>query len=175
VIGWVGRLSAEKGADIALEAFARVDHPDVRLLILGSGRDLPNLHARAAALGVSDRVLWRGAIPNAGTLFRAFDAFLLSSRTEGTPMALLEAMAANVPIVATRVGGIPDVIDSSSAHLLESGDVDGIAAALVDVFANPEASRVRADRARTRVDERFAVEPWLSAYESIYRRFGRSS
>ena len=90
-------------------------------------------------------------------------------------MALLEAMAANVPIVATRVGGIPDVIDSSTAHLLESGDVDGIAAALVDVFANPEASRVRADRARTRVDERFAVEPWLSAYESIYRRFGRSS
>jgi poly-gamma-glutamate synthesis protein (capsule biosynthesis protein) len=169
VIGWVGRLSAEKGPDIALEAFARLAERGVRLVFLGTGREASRLHARAAALGVSDRVIWRDEVPNAGRLFRAFDAFLLSSRTEGTPMALLEAMAASVPIVATRVGGIPDVIDSSSGHLFESGDVNGIAAGLAEVLRNPDASRAMAERAQKRLNDGFAVEPWLSMYESIYR------
>jgi glycosyltransferase involved in cell wall biosynthesis len=84
-------------------------------------------------------------------------------------MALLEAMSANVPIVATRVGGIPDVVDSSCARLVESGDVDGIAAALADVLTNPGTSRAMAQRARERLDVGFGVEPWLSTYESIYR------
>ena len=170
VIGWVGRLSSEKGPDVALESFARLGRPDARLLFIGSGRDAQQLHARAVALGVSERVIWRGAVPNAGSLFPAFDVFLLSSRSEGTPMALLEAMSAGVPIVATRVGGVPDVIDSSSAHLAESGDVDAIATALRDVLRDPDAARSRSERARALLDERFAVEPWLSAYESIYRR-----
>jgi glycosyltransferase involved in cell wall biosynthesis len=169
VIGWVGRLSAEKGPDVALEAFARLNHPDVRLLFIGSGRDEAQLHARAEALGVSERVIWRGAVPNAGTLYRAFDAFVLSSRTEGTPIALLEAMAAEVPIVATRVGGVPEVLDSRSAYLVESEDVDGIAAALAAVLRDPEISRGKSELARQRLEERFAIEPWLSSYESIYR------
>jgi glycosyltransferase involved in cell wall biosynthesis len=84
-------------------------------------------------------------------------------------MALLEAMAASVPIVATRVGGIPDVIDSSSGHLFESGDVNGIAAGLAEVLRNPDASRAMAERAQKRLNDGFAVEPWLSMYESIYR------
>jgi len=169
VIGWVGRLSAEKGPDVALEAFARLDHPEARLLFLGSGRDEARLRTRAAELGVSGRVIWRGALPNAGRLFRAFDAFLLSSRTEGTPIALLEAMGAGVPIVATRVGGVPDVIDVTSAHLVECGDVNGIAAALSEILDNPAASFEKAQNASKRLAERFPVEPWLSAYESIYR------
>jgi glycosyltransferase involved in cell wall biosynthesis len=169
IIGWVGRLSAEKGADVALEAFARLAHPDAYLVMLGSGRDAPELRDRAADLGVANRVIWRSAVPNAGELFAAFDAFLLSSRTEGTPMALLEAMSASVPIVATRVGGVPDVIDSSSAHLVESGDVTSMAAALGDVFRDPAAAHDRAHAARIRLEERFAVDPWLTSYESIFR------
>jgi len=169
VIGWVGRLSAEKGPDIALEAFARLGHPDAHLVFVGTGREAAQLYARAATLGVSNRVIWRGPMPNAGTLLRAFDAFLLSSRTEGTPMALLEAIAAGVPVVATRVGGVPDVVDSLSAYLVESDDVGGIAAALAEVLENPDASRAKAERARKHLEERFAVEPWLSSYDSIYR------
>jgi glycosyltransferase involved in cell wall biosynthesis len=169
VIGWVGRLSVEKGPDLAIEAFARLRHPTACLVFIGSGRDAGSLRTRTVALGVSERVLWRNAVPEAGKLFSAFDVFLLSSRTEGTPIALLEAMAATVPIVATRVGGVPDVIDASSAHLVASGDVDAMAVALADVLSQPDAARARAVRARERLDERFAVEPWLSRYESIYR------
>jgi glycosyltransferase involved in cell wall biosynthesis/poly-gamma-glutamate capsule biosynthesis protein CapA/YwtB (metallophosphatase superfamily) len=175
LIGWVGRLSAEKGPDVALEAFARVTNPNVRMVFLGSGRDQEQLQARAEALRVSDRVIWRGAVPNASRFFRAFDAFLLSSRTEGIPMAVLEAMAANVPIVATRVGGVPDVLDSQRAHLVESEDVDGIAAALDAVFGDPDASRTKVERARKHLEERFAVAPWISSYESIYRSVIRSA
>jgi glycosyltransferase involved in cell wall biosynthesis len=175
LIGWVGRLSAEKGPDVALDAFARVSNRQVRMVFLGSGRDQDQLQARAEALQVSDRVIWRGAVPNASRFFRAFDAFLLSSRTEGVPMALLEAMAANVPIVATRVGGVPDVLDSQAAHLVESEDVDGIAAALDAVLGDPDVSRAKVERARKRLEERFAVAPWLSSYESIYRSVIRSA
>jgi glycosyltransferase involved in cell wall biosynthesis len=174
VIGWVGRLSAEKGPDIALEAFARLHDRDVRLLIVGEGREQTRLRERAEALGVSERLLWRGMVPNAGKLFPAFDAFLLSSRTEGTPMALLEAMAARVPIVATRVGGVPDVVDSLSAWLIESLDSEGMARALGEVLSQPELARTRAECALQRLKEHFAIGPWLSQYESIYRAVLRS-
>jgi poly-gamma-glutamate synthesis protein (capsule biosynthesis protein) len=175
LIGWVGRLSPEKGPDVALEAFARLQERNACLVFVGSGRDATQLQARAEVLRVSDRIIWRGAVPDAARFFRAFDAFLLSSRTEGIPMVLLEAMAANVPIVATRVGGVPEVLDSQSAFLVESEDVDGIAAALGTALGNPELSRAKSDRARQRLVERFAIEPWLSSYESIYRSVVPSS
>ena len=169
VIGWVGRLSGEKGPDVALEAFARLGRSDARLVVIGSGPDESALRARAAALGIESSVLWRGVVPDAGALFSAFDAFLLSSRTEGTPIALLEAISAGVPVVATRVGGVPDVIDESSARLVESGDVGALAASLAEILADPAAARARAERARARVVSAGAVESWLARYESIYR------
>lgn len=169
VIGWVGRLSTEKGPDIALEAFARLGRSNIRLLMIGAGPDESLLRRRAAVLGLGDLVLWRGVVPDAGVLFSAFDAFLLSSRSEGTPVALLEAMATQVPIVATRVGGVPDMIDATSASLVESHDVDGMAAALADVLDEPNLARARADRARARLSQQFTLENWLSQYESIYR------
>ena len=169
IIGWVGRLSSEKGPDLAIEALARMRNASARLVMIGSGRDEAALRVRAAGLGIADRVLWRGAVPNAGALFAAFDVFLLSSRTEGTPIALFEAMAANVPVVATRVGGVPAVVDDgSSARLTESGDADAMARALDASVGDPVGAQVLATRARARLDERFAIEPWLSHYERIY-------
>jgi glycosyltransferase involved in cell wall biosynthesis len=174
VIGWVGRLSTEKGPDVALEAFASLEDPHARLLILGEGREQTALRQRADTLGVGERVLWRGVVPNADKLFRAFDGFLLSSRTEGTPMALLEAMAADVPIVATRVGGVPDIVDAQSAWLVESLDSEAMARALDELLRQPDIARGRAERARERLKDRFAVDPWLSQYESLYRAISRS-
>ena len=174
VIGWVGRLSAEKGPDVALAAFARMAAPDVRLAMIGAGAEDAILRSQAASLGIDDRVIWFGSVPDAGRYFAAFDGFLLSSRTEGTPMALLEAMAANVPIVATRVGGVPDVIDAASACLAESGDVASLAAALDDLFERPTDAHARAERARARLEIRFDIEAWLSRYEAIYHSVRRS-
>lgn len=88
-------------------------------------------------------------------------------------MVLLEAMAANVPIVATEVGGVPDVIDSSSARLVRAGDAFGIAAALTATFSEPDATASRIRRARERLRQRFDVALWLARYESIYRTVAR--
>jgi glycosyltransferase involved in cell wall biosynthesis len=168
MIGWVGRLTNEKGADVALEAFARLGHQTARLVIVGEGSEERALRSLAVKLGVDERVHWCGAIPDASKLFTAFDVFLLSSRTEGTPIALFEAMAAGVPIVATRVGGVPDVVESLSAILVDGEDVEGIAHGLAEVFRDAESARIRAARAREKVLGHFDAERWLARYESIY-------
>ena len=141
----------------------------VYLAMVGEGRDASRLRDRAAALGINERVVWTGAVPEAGRLLSAFDVFFLSSRSEGTPMALLEAMAANVPIVATRVGGVPDVVDETFAWLVDSEDPTGMAIALEEVFAQPERARASAAAAKIRIGERFGLEQWLSRYENLYR------
>jgi glycosyltransferase involved in cell wall biosynthesis len=169
IIGWVGRLSAEKGPDIAIEAFARLKDSASHLVMIGDGREEPSLRSRAAELGVAHRILWRGSVPNVGRLFSAFDVFLLSSRTEGTPMVLLEAMSARVPIVATPVGGVVDVVDVSSAWLTPGLDEEGIAGTLDQALTDQHTVAERVDRASKRLAQRFAVEPWLSRHESIYR------
>jgi glycosyltransferase involved in cell wall biosynthesis len=169
VVGWVGRLSAEKGPDLAIDALARVEDPAVRLVVIGDGRERMQLVEQARSLGVSDRIVWCGSVPDAGRFFAAFDAFLLSSRTEGTPMALFEAMAANVPIVATRVGGVPQVVDESTALLVPAGDVDAMAAAVKKTLADAASANQRASAARNRLEERFAIDGWLERHETLYR------
>ena len=173
VIGWVGRLTSEKGPDVALEAFARLKHPSVRLAMIGEGRDEEELRSRASRLGISDRVDWCGVVPNAGRLFPAFNVFLLSSRSEGTPIALFEAMAAEVPIVATRVGGIPDVVDATSAQLVESENLEAMVGALSEIFVQPDLARVRAARAKKRLVDHFDAGQWVARYETIYRAVAR--
>jgi glycosyltransferase involved in cell wall biosynthesis len=169
VIGWVGRLSTEKGPDLALRAFARLGRPEARLVMVGEGRQAEELRRLSESLGLGERVVWSGPIPDAGKLFSAFDAFLLSSRTEGTPMVLLEAMAGGIPIVATRVGGVPQVLDDSSAWLIESGDVGGLANALAEVLSEPGRARKRTQKALNRLQTEFSLEEWLARHDSLYR------
>lgn len=169
VVGWVGRLSEEKGPDLALNAFARLENSRAHLVVIGDGRERGRLRDQAQALGVSDRISWCGSVPDAGRFFAAFDALLLSSRTEGTPISLLEAMAARVPIVATRVGGVPQVLDESCALLVPAGDVDAMAGALNSALTDVVSARRRASAARQRLDERFAADDWLARHETLYR------
>jgi glycosyltransferase involved in cell wall biosynthesis len=171
VAGWVGRLSPEKGADVMLHALALSD-PAWRLSIVGEGVERERLREQAAALGVADRVSWHGAVPNAGALMPAFDAFVLSSRTEGTPIALLEAMHAGVPIVATQVGGVPDVVTSDHALLVPPEQPAAIAAALAEIRRDPSAATRRTERARERVVQQFSAHAWIDAVEEVYRAIG---
>jgi len=173
LIGWVGRLSEEKGLDVAIQAFAEANLPHSYLVVIGEGREEAPLRELAQARGLAHRVLWRGAVPNAERLFAAFDVFLLSSRTEGTPMVLLEAMAAKTPIVATEVGGVPDVVDASCAQLAQAGDIRGIARALTTTLSEPENSRNRVRRATEILLQRFDTGPWLARYDSIYESLVR--
>jgi glycosyltransferase involved in cell wall biosynthesis len=168
-IGWVGRLSAEKGGDVFVEALARLGDVPFVACVVGDGPDRAALEARAARLGLGGRVRWCGVRPQAGRLFGAFDAFVLSSRTEGTPIVLLEAMQAGVPIVATSVGGVPDVVSSEEAWLVASEDPHGVAAALRALRADAAEGARRAQAARRRLAADFADAPWLDAYLRIYR------
>src|SRR5690606_24627963 len=108
--------------------------PSVSGMLIGTGRMRDDLMQRTRMLGLVDNIMWPGAIEGAGRLLRAFDVVVLSSRTEGTPMVLLEAMAAGVPVIATRVGGIPDVVSEHEAALVQPESPDALASALLSVI-----------------------------------------
>lgn len=168
VVGWVGRLSREKGPDVMLDALVECD-PSWRLSIIGEGPELDQLTRQAAELGIAERILWHGAVAGAGSLLTAFDALVLSSRTEGTPITLLEAMNARVPIVATRVGGIPDVVTSAHAILVAPEQPMAIAAALAKLQLEPSAAARRSEEARKRLLQSYSSAAWLDAVDAVYR------
>src|SRR6266581_3029813 len=124
---------------------------------------------QASRFGVERLVRLHGTVPDAGRLFAAFDVFVLSSHTEGTPIVLFEAMAAGVPIVTARVGGVPDVVSSAEAALVSPADPVALAAAIRAVYNDPVVARARAKRARVRLLTNFTVPPWISRYDAIYR------
>ncbi|MDH5284682.1 MAG: glycosyltransferase, partial [Gemmatimonadota bacterium] len=109
-----------------------------------------------------------GLVPGAGQLVGAFDLLVLSSRTEGTPIVLFEAMQAGVPIVATAVGGVPDVLGPDTALLVPPGQPALLASAIQSVARDPAAALARAAKAKARLESEFAPGPWLAGYEALY-------
>jgi glycosyltransferase involved in cell wall biosynthesis len=172
-MGWVGRMSHEKGPDLLLEALALLGDVPVALSMIGEGDGHRGLRQRAETLGVGDLTTWHGAVPEAAALLPAFDVFVLSSRTEGTPMVLFEAMAAGVAIVASAVGGVPDVVSPAEAILVPTEDPCAIAGAIRDVLRDPASARERARAARRRLEREFAARPWLERHEALYRALVR--
>ncbi len=168
LIGFVGRLSHEKGADLLLDALALLDDVPVKLSVIGDGDQRITLDKRAREHGLADRIKWHGAIPQASRFFNGFDLFVLSSRSEGTPIVLLEAMAAGVPVVATSVGGVPDIVSSEQALLVPSESPSALASAIRSIRENPRAARERASAALSLVAERYASGPWLARYDAVY-------
>lgn len=168
-VGWVGRLSHEKGFDVLVEALPALADLPIAVSVLGDGPERASLAARAEVLGLSGRIHWHGTVPDASRFFPAFDLFVLSSRTEGTPMVVLEAMDAEIPIVAARVGGIPHMLSPSEALLVPPGDQAALAAAIRGAHADRGAARARAASARHRVSSQFGFAPWIARYDAIYR------
>ena len=153
-LGTAGRLTAQKALGDALEAVARVD--GVSLLILGDGPERPRLERHAATLGISDRVRFLGAgtREDVVALFRAVDAGLLTSAWENLPHTLLEALAVGTPVVATAVGGIPEVVvDGENGILVPAGDVPAIAAAIDRLRTDDELRGALAGAAAASVED----------------------
>jgi glycosyltransferase involved in cell wall biosynthesis len=172
VIGSIGRLSPEKGFDRLISAFAQLvrDGAAERLLILGEGPERASLEQRVAALGLSDFVLMPGFV-SAQRYLPLMKAFVLSSLTEGMPICLLEAMRAGVPIVATRVGGVPKMLgDGDGGVLVQPGDVNELARAIATLLKNEMLSRsvVRHSEITVRgfTSERM-TERYLELYTSL--------
>jgi glycosyltransferase involved in cell wall biosynthesis len=166
-LGWVGRVTPEKGLDVLLDAISHLEDLALTVSVIGDGGARPKLESRTAATAAV-RIRWHGSVPDAGALFPAFDLFVLSSRTEGTPMVLFEAMAAGVPIVATAVGGVPDVVSEEEALLVPPEDPVALAAAIRSAVVHREPARGRARSAKARLVERFGPGAWVEHHASVY-------
>lgn len=151
-----------------IDALAQLRDLPIHLTVMGEGRERPLLESSAAELGVDSRIDWKGAIPDASSMLPGFDLVVISSRTEGTPIVLLEAMTARLPIVSTAVGGIPAVVGEGEAKLVEPENAASVALAIRDVRSDPAAASIRAESARARVESDFSTGPWLDTYDMIY-------
>lgn len=172
VVGTVGRLNEVKRQDLLVRAVAglRGRFPDVRLLLVGDGLERANLGRLADALGVGERVHFAGYQPCPEKFLRAMTVFALTSRTEGFPVSLLEAWAAGVPVVATAVGGIPDVVtDGVNARLVPSGQEAALIATLTDVLSDPVAAAALGRSGREEVSARYSLDRIAGEYERHYR------
>lgn len=174
VVGTVGNFTAKKDHRLLVGAVALLHAGGLgaRLVLVGSGPLEDEVRREVERLGLRDAVLFTGSRSDVPELLPGFDVFALSSRHEGLPIALLEAMAAGVPPVATRVGGVPEVIeDGVSGVLVEPGDVDELAAALTGLLADPTRRSEIGSQAAVR-GRRFelagAVARLQDLYDSIY-------
>lgn len=173
-VGWVGRLSWEKGADILLEAVARLKDLPIAVSVLGGGAERRALEGQARRLGIGSLVTWWGTVPAASRFFPGFDAFAITSRTEGTPIVLFEAMHSGIPVVAAAVGGVPDVVSANEALLVPPRDPVALAKALRDLYHAPHIGVLRAARARVRLSEHDEA-PWLQHYHALYHSLWQPS
>ncbi len=173
VIGIIANLSPVKNHGLLLDAVAawpaslRAPH----LVLIGDGPERPALEARAAALGLRDRVHFAGLIPQASRYHAAFDVSVLTSHSEGFPNTLVEAMAAGRPVVATDVGGVRDaVVDGTTGFIVPAGDVAALTERLARLVADP-ALRARMGAAGARhANAEFRAATVLPKLEAVYRR-----
>ena len=172
VVGWVGRMTAVKRMDDVVSAFGQLDAKgvDACLCLVGDGPDRASTERKAHRLGVMRRCLFLGYQDDVAPFFAAFDAFLLPSGNEGTPVTTIEALAGGRPVVATRVGGVPDVVrDGQDGFLVEPGAVDELADRLARLAADGELRKRMGEAGRARVLERYSVQRLLGDMDSFYR------
>jgi glycosyltransferase involved in cell wall biosynthesis len=169
LVGAVGRLVPIKDLTTLLEAMARPTLEGVHLAVVGDGDERPALEARAAALGVGDRVHFTGWATDVAGVMADLDVVVLTSRNEGTPVSLIEAAASGRPAVATRVGGVPLVVrDGATGWLAPPGQPDEVARLLRRLLDDPAARRTMGEAARVHVRERFSSERLLRDARVLY-------
>jgi glycosyltransferase involved in cell wall biosynthesis len=165
---FVGELRRLKGVDIMLSALAHVrGHRRVGAAIVGAGPDADALKREAVRLGLDGVVSFRGPMP-AREAFRLGRTLVVPSRAESFPYIVLEAAAAALPILATDVGGIPEIVDGTDTPLLPPGDAAALAKAMLELLDDPAAAQARARRLRQAVSQRFTVVAMADAVLELY-------
>lgn len=171
VIGTVGRFDSIKNLPMLVRslAAARTHAGRIRALLVGDGPELPAIRALIEDLGLTQSVRLTGFRSDARTLLQCMDLFVLSSLSEGTSMALLEAMAAGVPAAVTAVGGNAEVVRSGeTGWLVPSGDVAALSAVIVEAAKSFELCSRLGAAARGRVEDVFAIEKMIASYRELY-------
>jgi glycosyltransferase involved in cell wall biosynthesis len=171
VVTMVANLRAEKGHDVLIDAAPAIlaAHPDVEFLLAGDGPLADALAARARARGVADRIVFLGATANVPDVLARSDLFVLPSRSEALPNAVIEAMAAGLPVVASGVGGIPELIVHGETGLLAPpGDPHALAGAVDYLLDRPALAAAFGDAARDHVTREFGFGRLVERVEHLY-------
>jgi glycosyltransferase involved in cell wall biosynthesis len=172
VVGSLGRLDAVKGYDLLLRALARL--AGTRAVVVGEGAARPALEELARGLGVADRVHLPGWSERPSAALPEFDVFCLPSRSEGFPLSIVEAMLAGLPVVATRVGSVAELVaDGETGLLVESDDVDGLVAALARLRDDGELRARLGAAGRERALASYTVEHMAAAYQRLWEQVRR--
>lgn len=164
---FVGELRQLKGVDVLLDALSQLSGP-VRAVIVGDGLDAAQFKAQAHRLGLGARVSFTGAMP-AREAFALGKVLVMPSRAESLPYIALEAAAAGVPLIATQVGGVPEIVEGSDTRLVAAGDAGALACAMSIANDDLEAAMARADRLRRVVQKRFTTEHMMRSVLEFYR------
>ncbi len=170
-IGAVGRLSPEKGFDLLIRAAARLiaSGHDLELLIAGQGSEKEPLTQLAAELGCADRVRLLGYVADPRTLYEALDVYALSSLREGLPNVLLEAMALEVPVVATRIAGVPRLVShQENGLLIEPRSVEALTASLDEMLSHADLRARLAHAGRETVETRYSFARRMRRIRELY-------
>lgn len=174
VVGTVGNFTVKKDQRSLLAAFAELDYPSARLVLVGTGPLEQDLHGEAARLRVEERTVFTGSRGDVADLLPGFDVFALSSLHEGLPIALLEAMAAGLPVVATDVGGIHEALeDGRSGFLVPSADPSALASRLSKLLADVSLRRQMGEaaaEAAANFTPRPSVEKTMAIYDAALGR-----
>jgi glycosyltransferase involved in cell wall biosynthesis len=171
LVGIVGRIFPIKNHRLFLDAAAAVAAQErtARFLVVGDGVLRPAMEQHARALGIADRVVFTGWRRDLARIYADLDVLVVSSNNEGTPVSAIEAMAAGRPVVATRVGGLPDLIsDGKTGRLVPPGDVHALSTAVLELLRDRPFARALGETARGQVRERFAAERLIADVQGLY-------
>ncbi len=171
-IGIVGRLVPVKNHKMLFKVAERIClNNNIKFIVIGDGEMREELERYIEELGISDVVEFRGWIRDLCEIYKRLDIVALTSLNEGTPVSLIEAMAAGRPVVATRVGGVPDVVeDGKSGYLVESGDIEEFSDRLSELIADSEKRRCFGEYGRVSVRDRFSKERLIKDMEGLYNK-----
>jgi glycosyltransferase involved in cell wall biosynthesis len=173
LVGIVGRLFPIKNHRLFLDAAAKIAaaNPAARFVIVGDGALRPALERQAEELGMADRVLFTGWRRDLPRIYADLDVLAVSSDNEGTPVSAIEAMAAGCPVVAARVGGLPDLIeDNKTGRLVPPRDAAALATAILELLDDPAMARELGRTATDTVRQRFTVKRLIGDMDRFYRR-----
>jgi glycosyltransferase involved in cell wall biosynthesis len=171
VCGTVARLDPQKGLSFLLRGFAILarEFPSLQLVFVGEGPERSSLECLATELSISNRVRFTGLAANPFVYLRQMDVFVLPSLYEGLPNALLEAMSVGIPVVATRVGGVDEVVqDQETGLLIPPGNSEAIAEAVRFVLTHSDRAEQMAVASRAWICERFSLDRMLKEYDELY-------
>ena len=176
LVGFVGRLEHEKGPDFFVRAAHRAHKvcPDAYFVLVGEGGLRPELEALVEQFGLGERLRFAGVWDNPGEVYPALDVLAQTSRSEGMPLVLLEAMASGRPIVAMMVGGVREMVENQRSGLIShTGDWEGVGDRLIELIRQPERRRVMGQAARQRAETMFDLNLSVHRTAELLRRLAQ--